>query len=84
MHDHNVRRWKRDCFFNEVEIRRGIVWKKIPKNNFEKDVMDLIEANHQINIISENSSASGNTLFKKDLNAKSLAMLWESCSSCAK
>ena len=45
--------------------------------------MDLIETNHQINITSENS-VSGNTSFKKDLNAKSFKMFWEYCSSCAK
>ena len=83
MHDHDVCRWKKDCFLSKIENRRGIVWKKIPKNNFEKDVMDLIETNHQINITSENS-VSGNTSFKKDLNTKSFKMLCEYCSSCAK
>ena len=38
--------------------------------------MDLIETNHQINITSENS-VSGNTSFKKDLNAESFKMFWE-------
>ena len=45
--------------------------------------MDLIETNHQININSENS-VSGNTSFKKLLNAKSFKMFWGYCSSCAK
>ena len=66
---------KGTVFFNEVEIRRGIVWKKIPKNNFEKDVMNLIETNHQIKITSENV-VSGNKSFKKDLNSNSFKMFW--------
>ena len=75
---------KGTVFSMKLKLEEESFEKRYQKNNFEKDVMDLIKANHQINIISENSSVSGNTLFKKDLNAKSLAMLWESCSSCAK
>ena len=55
----------------------------MPKNNFEKDVISLTKTNHKINITSENS-VSGNTSFKKDLNAKSFKMFWEYCSSCGK
>ena len=66
---------KGTVFFNEVEIRSGIVSKKIPKNNFEKYVMNLIETNHQIKITSENV-VSGNKSFKKDLNSKSFKMFW--------
>ena len=49
------------------------------KENFVKNVMDLIETNQQINITSENS-VSSNTSFKKHLNSKSFKMFWESCS----
>ena len=40
IYDHDVCRWKRDCFPSEVEIRKEIVWENIPKKElFEKDVM---------------------------------------------
>ena len=43
------------------------------KENFENDVKDLIETNHQNDITPENS-VSSNTSFKKHLNAKSFKM----------
>ena len=40
---------KMDIFFNEVEITKGIVWKKhIQKENFKKGLINLIETNRQI------------------------------------
>ena len=57
--------------------------KDTKKENFEKDIMHLIETNQQINMAFEHS-VSSNTSFKKHLNAKSFKMFWEDCSSCAK
>ena len=47
--------------------------KDYKKNNFEKDVMHLIETNHQIKMTSE-YSVSSNTSFKKHLNTKSFSI----------
>ena len=68
-------------FPNEAKIRIVIFKKK--KKNIEKDVMDLIETNNQINMTSENFLSS-NISFKKHLNAKSFNIFWEYCSNCAK
>ena len=72
---HNdICRWKRDSFSSEVEITRGIVWIKISKKqNFKKDLMDLIEKNNQINMTSDHSVSSNNS-FKIHLNAKRFNM----------
>ena len=52
---------KGDSFYSEVEITRGIVWIKISKKeNFRKDLMNLIETNHQINMTSDHSVSSNN------------------------
>ena len=52
---------KGDSFSSEIEITRGIVWIKIlKKENFKKDLMDLIETNHQINMTSDHSVSSNN------------------------
>ena len=51
------------------------------KENFENDVKDLIETNHQNDTTPENS-VSSNTSFKKHLNAKSFKMFWKYCSDC--
>ena len=45
----------------------------IEKENFEKDLTNLIEINHQINMTSEHSVSSNNS-FKNNLNAKSFNM----------
>ena len=45
----------------------------IKKENFEKDLTNLIEINHQINMTSEHSVSSNNS-FKNNLNAKSFNM----------
>ena len=50
--------------------------KDTKKENFEKDVMHLIETNQQINMTSEHS-VSSNTSLKKHLNAKSFKLFWE-------
>ena len=44
--------------------------KDIEKDNFEKDLMNLIETNHQINM----TSALSNNSFKSQLNTKSFNM----------
>ena len=47
--------------------------KDIGKENFKKDLMNLFEANHQINITSVHSVSSNNS-FKSHLNVKVLKM----------
>ena len=71
---HNdVCRWKRDIFFSEVEITRGIVWIKIFKQkNFKNDLMNLIETNQQV--MTSDYFVSSNNSFKSRLNAKSFNM----------
>ena len=55
----NACRWKRDSFSSEVEITKGILWIKICKKRILKKVlMNLIETNHQINMISDHSVPS--------------------------
>ena len=44
--------------------------KDIKKENFEGELINLIETNHQINMTSDHSASSNNT-FKSHLNAKS-------------
>ena len=44
-----------------VKITKGILWIEIlKKENFKKDLMNLIETNHQINMISDHSVSSNN------------------------
>ena len=82
IYDHVVCKWKRDSFPMKLKLE----WKSFfffKKENIEKDVMDLIETNNQINMTSENFLSS-NISFKKHLNAKSFNIFWEYCSNCAK
>ena len=58
-------RWKRDNSSNEVEIKWGIVWINILKRRFKKDLMNLIEANHQINMTSDLSITQAIISFKQ-------------------
>ena len=52
---------KGDSFYSEVEITRGIFSIKISKKeNLKKDLMNLIETNHQINMTSDHSVSSNN------------------------
>ena len=48
---------------------------RLKKDCKKKDVVLLIETNHQINMTFEHY-ASSNTSFKKGLNAKSFKMMW--------
>ena len=68
---------KRTVFSMKLKLGGESFEKIYKKENFEKNVMDLIETNHQINITSENS-VSSNTSFKKHLNGKSFKLFWES------
>ena len=43
------------------------------KESFKKDLMNLIETNHQINMTSDHSISNNNS-FKSHLNAKSFSM----------
>ena len=81
IYDCGVCRWKKDSFPMKLKLE----WKSLKKKkeNIEKDVMDLIETNNQINMTSENFLSS-NISFKKHLNAKSFNIFWEYCSNCAK
>ena len=47
--------------------------KDIKKENFERDLISLIETNHQINMTSYHSVSSNNS-FKSHLNAKRFNM----------
>ena len=52
---------KKGHFHNEVEITKGSIWKNIlEKENFLKDLINLIETNHQINMTSDHSVSSNN------------------------
>ena len=68
---------KRTVFPMKLKLGGESFEKIYKKENFEKNVMDLIETNHQINITSQNS-VSSNTSFKKHLNGKSFKLFWES------
>ena len=65
---------KGTVFPNQVEITREIVKKALQKENFKKDLMNLIETNHQMNMSSDHSVSSNNS-FKSHLNANSFNML---------
>ena len=55
-------------------MTRGILLNKgIKKENFKKDLMSLIETNHQINMTFDHSIFNNNS-FKSLLNAKSFIM----------
>ena len=70
----DIYQWKRDIFSSEVEITRGIVWINIKTRAFlKKDLMNLIETDHQININFYHSVSSNNS-FKSHLNAKNFNM----------
>ena len=60
---------KGTVFFSEVEITRGRLIKILKKENFRKDLMNLLDTNHQINITSDHS-VSGNNLYKRHFYAK--------------
>ena len=65
---------KGTVFPNQVEITSEIVKKALQKENFKKDLMNLIETNHQMNMSSDHSVSSNNS-FKSHLNANSFNML---------
>ena len=65
---------KGTVFPNQVEITREIVKKALQKENFKKDLMNLIETYHQMNMSSDHSVSSNNS-FKSHLNANSFNML---------
>ena len=67
---------KGKVFPMKLKLEGNRLKKDIKKENFEKDVVLLIETNQQINRTFEHS-ASSNTSFKKHLNAKSFKMFWE-------
>ena len=54
-------RWNTDSFSSEVEITKGIVWIKIFKKII-KDLMNLIETNHLINMTYDHSIWSNNSI----------------------
>ena len=60
--------WSWNCKGNSLK-------KNIKNENFEKDLMNLIKTNHQINMISDHSISSNNS-FKSHLNAKSFKMVF--------
>ena len=71
----DICRWNRGRFFNEVENYQGNrLNKDIKKENFKKDLMNLIDKNPPINITPDHS-ISTNNLFKSHLNTKSFDMI---------
>ena len=67
----------------EVEMKLKLKWNRLKKNttkehfdHFDKDVVHLIDTNHQINMTFEHLVPS-NTSFKKHLNSKSVKIFWE-------
>ena len=68
-------RWNRGRFSNKVENYQGNrLNKDIKKENFKKDLMNLIDKNPPINITPDHS-ISTNNLFKSHLNTKSFDMI---------
>ena len=59
---------KGTVFLVNLKLEGSRLNKDIKKWNFRKDLMYLIDTNHQINIISDYSTSIGN-LFNKHLNA---------------
>ena len=58
----------------KLKLRRIALIKILKKKNFKKDLMNLIETNHHINIASDHSVSSNNS-FKSFLNAESFNMV---------
>ena len=54
-------------------VKDNCLNKDIKQENFKKDLMNLIETNHQINMNSDHS-VSSNNLFRSHLKAKSFNM----------
>ena len=69
----DICRWKKESFTSKVEITRNLLNKDIKKENFKKNLMDLIEKNYQISMTSD-QSVSSNNLFKRFLKVKSFNM----------
>ena len=67
---------KGTVFRMKLKLEGNRLKKDTKKEHFEKDIVLLIETNHQINMTFEHS-ASSNTSFKKHLNAKRFKMFWE-------
>ena len=71
----DICRWNRGRFSNKVENYQGNrLNKDIKKENFKKDLMNLIDKNPPINITPDHS-ISTNNLFKSHLNTKSFDMI---------
>ena len=72
----DICRWKRDSSSSQVEITKNRLNKDIKKKKkkIKKDLMNLIETNHHINIASDHSVSSNNS-FKSFLNAESFNMV---------
>ena len=65
---------KEKRFYSEVENTRGIVSINVlKKEKFEKDLVILVETNHQFNMTSQHS-VSSNKFFISHSNANSLNM----------
>ena len=61
-------------FFSVKLKLQGVVRIKISKKeNYRKDLMNLLDTNHQINITSDHS-VSGNNLYKRHFYAKNFNM----------
>ena len=70
----DICRWTRDSFSSEVENYKGNrLNKDVKKDNFKKDLMNLIEQKHPINMTPDHSVSSNNS-FKSHLNTKSFDM----------
>ena len=69
---------KRTVFPVKLKLKGDRLNEDINKDNFQKDLMNLIETNYQVNMTSEHSVSSSKWL-KSHLNVKSFNMfltLW--------
>ena len=71
----DICKWNRDSFSCEVENYKEncLNNNNNKKENFKKDLMNLIEKNHTINMTPDHSISNSN-LFKSHLNTKSFDM----------
>ena len=64
---------KGEVFTVKLKLQGNRLNKDIKIDNFKKDLMNLIETNHYINMTSDHSLSSNNS-FKNHMNAKSFNM----------
>ena len=73
---------KGQIFMKSWNYKRNCLNKVIKKENFKKELTNLIETNHQINMTSDHSVSSNNS-FKSHLKAKIFSMFLTPSKLCA-